>query len=113
VFIKIYIHFITNQLVEFPLVKLNSQDLRSRKVFFGLFSFRWKHNWAESFKSLRGNGRIFVAPILQTLILNRDPQTIIAWADKVASWNFAELIMLIVVIWAWFNLLPQYLPQWE
>jgi hypothetical protein len=41
---------------------------------------------------LRGNGRIFVAPILQTLILNRDPQKVIAWADRVASWNFKMIV---------------------
>ena len=41
---------------------------------------------------MRGNGRIFVAPILQTLIFNRDPLAVIAWADKVASWNFERII---------------------
>ena len=57
-----------------------------------LFPFKWKESWPQSFETLRGNGRIFVAPILQTLILNRDPQVVIAWADKVASWNFARII---------------------
>ncbi len=65
---------------------------RSRKALFGLYPFRWKYNWYQSFESLRGNGRIFVAPILQTLILNRDPQTVIAWADQVASWNFVRIV---------------------
>jgi hypothetical protein len=65
---------------------------RSRKALFGLFPFRWKHNWYESFTALRGNGRIFVAPILQTLILNRDPNAVIAWANKVASWNFVRIV---------------------
>jgi hypothetical protein len=65
---------------------------RSRKAFFGLFPFRWREDWYKSFEILRGNGRIFVAPILQTLILNRDPQAVIAWADKVAGWNFTRII---------------------
>ncbi len=65
---------------------------RSRKAFFGLFPFRWKYDWYQSFETLRGNGRVFVAPILQTLILNRDPQMVITWADKVASWNFVRII---------------------
>ncbi len=65
---------------------------RSRKAFFGLFPFKWRADWYQSFETLRGNGRIFVAPILQTLILNRDPQAAIAWADKVASWNFVRII---------------------
>ncbi|MCA6574154.1 MAG: DUF4336 domain-containing protein [Pseudanabaena sp. M090S1SP1A06QC] len=37
---------------------------RSRKAFLGIFPFRWKYNWYQSFEVLRGNGRIFVAPIL-------------------------------------------------
>ena len=65
---------------------------RSRKAFWGLFPFKWKENWYQSFTALRGNGRIFVAPILQTLILNRDPQRAIAWADKVASWDFERIV---------------------
>ncbi|MGL5877946.1 MAG: DUF4336 domain-containing protein, partial [Xenococcaceae cyanobacterium] len=34
----------------------------------------------------------FVAPILQTLILNRAPKETIAWANKVASWDFERII---------------------
>jgi hypothetical protein len=65
---------------------------RSRKAFFGLFPFKWRADWYQSFATLRGHGRIFVAPILQALILNRDPQTVIKWANKVASWNFVRII---------------------
>ncbi|OIP77544.1 MAG: hypothetical protein AUK48_03880 [Oscillatoriales cyanobacterium CG2_30_44_21] len=65
---------------------------RSRKAFFGLFPFKWREDWYHSFEKLRGNGRVFVAPILQTLILNRDPQAVIAWADKVASWDFVRIV---------------------
>jgi hypothetical protein len=65
---------------------------RSRKAFFGLFPFKWRYDWYQSFEKLRGQGRIFVAPILQTLILNRDPQAAIAWADKVANWDFQRII---------------------
>ncbi len=65
---------------------------RSRKAFFGLFPFKWRYDWYQSFEKLHGHGRIFVAPILQTLILNRDPQGVIAWADKVASWDFQRII---------------------
>jgi Domain of unknown function (DUF4336) len=65
---------------------------RSKKAYFGLFPFRWKPSWQESFASLRGDGRLFVAPILQALILNRAPEQTLAWADKVASWNFQRII---------------------
>ncbi|NES87378.1 MAG: DUF4336 domain-containing protein, partial [Moorea sp. SIO2B7] len=65
---------------------------RSKKVYFGLFPFRWRLDWQKSFEALRGDGRLFVAPILQTLILNRAPQETINWANKVASWNFEQII---------------------
>jgi hypothetical protein len=65
---------------------------RSRKAYFGWFPFRWKPNWQQSFHALRGNGRLFVAPILQTLILNRGPKATIAWADQIARWHFDRII---------------------
>jgi hypothetical protein len=65
---------------------------RSKKAYFGLFPFKWKSGWQMSFEALQGNGRLFVAPVLQTLILNRAPQETINWADKVASWYFQQII---------------------
>lgn len=65
---------------------------RSKKAYFGLFPFKWKQNWQWSFEALRGNGRLFVAPILQTLILNRSPRKTLNWADKIASWDFQRII---------------------
>ncbi len=65
---------------------------RSRKAYFGWFPFRWKQEWKRSFDALRGGGRLFVAPILQSLILNRAPKETIDWADKVASWNFQRIV---------------------
>lgn len=65
---------------------------RSRKAFFGWFPFKWKQNWKRSFDALRGDGRLFVAPILQTLILNRAPQETLDWADQIAGWDFQHII---------------------
>ncbi|WP_404786482.1 DUF4336 domain-containing protein [Altericista sp. CCNU0014] len=65
---------------------------RSRKAYFGFYPFRWKPDWHRSFEALRGNGRPFVAPILQALILNRAPQETLDWAYQVASWNFQRII---------------------
>jgi hypothetical protein len=65
---------------------------RTKKAYFGLFPFKWRQNWQRCFEALRGNGRLFVAPILQTLILNRAPKETLAWADRVASWNFERII---------------------
>lgn len=65
---------------------------RSLKAYLGLFPFRWQPDWRWSFEALRGDGRLFVAPILQTLILNRAPQQTLDWAEKVASWDFEWII---------------------
>ncbi|MGB6301411.1 MAG: DUF4336 domain-containing protein [Rivularia sp. (in: cyanobacteria)] len=65
---------------------------RSKKAYFGLYPFKWKQDWRRCFEALRGNGRLFVAPILQTLILNRAPEETIAWADKIAKWDFKRII---------------------
>jgi hypothetical protein len=65
---------------------------RSRRAYFGLFPFKWKPHWQQSFEALRGNGRLFVAPILQTLILNRAPKATLEWADRVARWEFQRII---------------------
>lgn len=65
---------------------------RSRRALFGIYPFRWKSYWQQSFESLRGDGRPFVAPILQTLILNRDPEATLDWVNRVAQWEFQRII---------------------
>jgi Domain of unknown function (DUF4336) len=65
---------------------------RSKKSYFGLFPFRWREDWRRSFEALRGEGRLLVAPILQTLILNRSPQETLAWADRISQWQFQRII---------------------
>jgi hypothetical protein len=65
---------------------------RSKKNYFGLFPFRWRGDWVRSFEALRGEGRLLVAPILQTLILNRSPQETLAWADRISQWQFQRII---------------------
>ncbi|MBU7584920.1 MAG: DUF4336 domain-containing protein [Nostoc sp. TH1S01] len=64
----------------------------SRKAYFGLYPFRWQPTWQQSFYALSGHGRPFVAPILQTLILPQTPQQVIDWANKVAKWDFHQII---------------------
>lgn len=64
----------------------------SPKAYFGFFPFHWKDNWKYSFDALRSHGRPFVAPILQTLILPQAPKQVLDWADKVASWDFRQII---------------------
>ncbi|MBD2093075.1 DUF4336 domain-containing protein [Microcoleus sp. FACHB-1515] len=65
---------------------------RSRRAYFGWFPFRWKPNWLDTFNQLRNQGRLLVAPILRTLILNRAPTETLAWVDRVCQWNFQRVI---------------------
>ena len=65
---------------------------RSKRAYFGLFPFQWESHWQESFQTLRQGGRLFVAPVLQKLILNRNPQQVLDWADQVAQWDFTQVI---------------------
>jgi Domain of unknown function (DUF4336) len=65
---------------------------RSKQNYFGLYPFQWRSNWHQGFTDLRDNGRLLVAPILQTLILNRAPQQTIDWVDRVAQWDFDRII---------------------
>jgi Domain of unknown function (DUF4336) len=65
---------------------------RSKQNYFGLYPFDWRSNWHQSFTHLREDERLLVAPILQTLILNRAPKLTIAWVDRVAQWDFHQII---------------------
>lgn len=65
---------------------------RSAKAYFGLFPFNWDPDWKRSFDALRGNGHLFVAPVLQSLILNRAPKETLDWANCIASWDFERII---------------------
>lgn len=65
---------------------------KSKKAYFGLFPFRWRDNWRQSFDALRRDGEPFVAPILQNLILNRAPQETLDWANRVTQWDFTQII---------------------
>ena len=70
---------------------LQSPD-KSPRTYWGLYPFKWQNNWEICFDRLRQNGRLLVAPILQTLILNRAPQATLRWVDTVASWDFNRII---------------------
>ncbi|NJL86770.1 MAG: DUF4336 domain-containing protein, partial [Leptolyngbyaceae cyanobacterium SM1_1_3] len=65
---------------------------RSSKAYFGLYPFRWCSGWPECFETLRGQRRLFVAPILQELIFNRSAQAVLGWADAIAAWPFRQVI---------------------
>jgi hypothetical protein len=65
---------------------------RGQESYFGIYPFDWQSGWQQTFGDLRDNGRLFVAPILQTLILNRAPQQTIAWVDRIVQWDFDRII---------------------
>jgi hypothetical protein len=69
----------------------NAPD-RSPKAYFGLYPFDWQSGWETSFQALRSDGKPIVAPILQTLILNRAPELTLKWVNRVAKWNFERII---------------------
>ncbi|ERN43031.1 hypothetical protein KR51_00003470 [Rubidibacter lacunae KORDI 51-2] len=71
---------------------VHSSD-RSKKGYFGLFPFRWVgDDWQRSFQKLHDGGRLFVAPILQKLILNRAPNATRAWVGRVTAWEFEQIV---------------------
>ncbi len=65
---------------------------RSQKNYFGLYPFQWQSGWYSSFETLRSDGRLIVAPILQTLIFNQGAKDVLAWVDQIAAWDFDQII---------------------
>ena len=56
----------------------------------GLYPWEWVNDETPSFKALQGG--LLVAPILQLLIFNREPEAVLNWADKVAKWDIKRII---------------------
>jgi Domain of unknown function (DUF4336) len=69
----------------------NAAD-RSPRAFWGLYPFHWQPHWQKSFDQTAHQGRLIVAPILQQLILNRQTEKTLAWVEKVAQWDFQQVI---------------------
>jgi Domain of unknown function (DUF4336) len=65
---------------------------KSARAFWGLYPFHWQPNWQKSFDQTVNDGRLMVAPILQQLILNRQPHKTRKWVDRVAEWDFQQVI---------------------
>ena len=56
----------------------------------GLYPWEWVEDDQPNFRKLQGG--LLVAPILQKLILNREPQKVLDWADRVSAWPFKRII---------------------
>jgi Domain of unknown function (DUF4336) len=58
--------------------------------FLGIYPWDWVRDEKPSFDALTGG--LLVAPILQTLILNRAPIEVLDFADAVSKWDFQRII---------------------
>ena len=56
----------------------------------GLYPWKWIKSEIPSFNALKGG--LFVAPILQKLILNREPEKVLAFVEKICEWKFTRVI---------------------
>jgi hypothetical protein len=65
---------------------------RSKQAFWGLYPFHWQADWQKSFIQTYQQEKLMVAPILQQLILSRQPHKTRAWVKQVAQWDFQQVI---------------------
>lgn len=65
-------------------------------VPFKLYPWTWARDDSQSFEALQSSGGnaagLFVAPILQKLILDREPEQVLEWVDQVCQFNFQRVI---------------------
>lgn len=59
--------------------------------FSPISGFTWGDAWREAFGRLV-EPRLLVAPILQSLVLNKRPSAVRAWSRRVARWPFDRII---------------------
>lgn len=58
--------------------------------FIGIYPWDWVRDDKASFDALTGG--LLVAPILQTLILNRNPVEVLEFVDAVSKWDIQRII---------------------
>lgn len=56
----------------------------------GLYPWRWARSELPNFKSLQRG--LLVAPILRELILNREPDAVLSWVERVSKWPIKRII---------------------
>jgi len=65
-------------------------------VPLGLYPWTWVEDAEPSFKALQQSGGnaagLLVAPVLRYLILDREPEAVLAWADRVANMGFSRVV---------------------
>ena len=62
--------------------------------FAGIYPWDWARDDVKAFRALSGDSKdaLLVAPIIQTLILNRNPVETLDWVDSVCRWDFKRVI---------------------
>ena len=55
-----------------------------------LYPWQWIESEEKSFKALQGG--LLVAPILQKLILDREPEIVLNWVENVSKWSIKRII---------------------
>jgi hypothetical protein len=65
-------------------------------VPLGLYPWTWVADDAPSFNALQQSGGnqagLLVAPVLRTLILDREPAAVLAWVNRVAALGFSRVV---------------------
>lgn len=78
--------------IQDPATALKERRPDINSDFAGIYPWTWVGDEEASWKGLTGNGKPLVAPILQTLLLNRSPVEVLDFADAVSSWDFNRII---------------------
>ena len=82
-----------------PLLEVLAQalrpGLRSPRSYFGLYPFRWRSGWQESFHALLSDGqpRLQVAPVLERLVFPRAQAALLNWLEALS--DCAELCCVV------------------
>jgi hypothetical protein len=76
-------------------IENSMKQLGDGAVPFSLYPWKWHNNDADlkNFKEISKNGEIFCPPILTKLILDREPDRVLRWVDRVCSrFKFTRII---------------------
>lgn len=85
----------TKAIYEASKIDKNMKPLGDGAVPFSLYPWTWHENDADlkNFEVISNHGRIFCPPILTKLILDREPEKTLEWANKVATrFEFERII---------------------
>ena len=53
--------------------------------WYGFIAWKWRATWPSAFEALRSGGKPIVPPILQEIVLSREPEKVLGFAERVAA----------------------------